>query len=432
MVRKLQNKFILTAMLAVTILLTVLIAGINILNYLVAENSRRQLLQMLCRDRGRIMQEENEEEDEDEKEKHFGEFFDRRAMQRSSSYAVIYLDGDGNVTRTDLSHIFELEEEEASALALQVMAMEEEEGRTGSYLYRREDLSRIPEQGPFPGREKPDLPREETSGTILVLLDISDLAGSTMSFLLVSVLIALICWAVMILPVRLLSHYMIRPVAENIQRQKEFVTNAGHEIKTPLAIIQANTDALELFQGESKWTRNIRSQTVRLSGLMQNLLALSKMDETGLQLVLEPFDISGALREAWKPFADPAENRKLKVEFDPGEDVTVTGSRDSIVQLFSILFDNALKYTPEGGSIAVRLEKDSRYIIVRQSNTCLPDQMPGDPARLFERFYREDRARKKGGYGIGLSAARAIAQANHADLSARAAGENIIEFTFRI
>ena len=159
---------------------------------------------------------------------------------------------------------------------------------------------------------------------------------------------------------------------------------------------------------------------------------LSKMDETGLQLVLEPFDISGALREAWKPFADPAENRKLKVEFDPGEDVTVTGSRDSIVQLFSILFDNALKYTPEGGSIAVRLEKDSRYIIVRQSNTCLPDQMPGDPARLFERFYREDRARKKGGYGIGLSAARAIAQANHADLSARAAGENIIEFTFRI
>lgn len=106
MVRKLQNKFILTAMLAVTILLTVLIAGINILNYLVAENSRRQLLQMLCRDRGRIMQEEDEEEDEDEKEKHFGEFFDRRAMQRSSSYAVIYLDGDGNVSRTDLSHLF--------------------------------------------------------------------------------------------------------------------------------------------------------------------------------------------------------------------------------------------------------------------------------------------------------------------------------------
>jgi signal transduction histidine kinase len=431
MVRKLQNKFIMTAMLAVTILLTVLIAAINILNYAVTANGRRQLLQMLCRDRGRIMQEEDE--DGGRKENRFGNFFDQRAMQRRSSYALIYLDEDGNVSRTDLSHIFELEEEEASALALQALAMEEEEGKIGSYLYRREDLSRMPEQRPFEDREKPgDFPEDETSGTLLVLLDISDMAGSAMSFLLISVLIALICWAAMILPVRLLSHYMIRPVAENIQRQKEFVTNAGHEIKTPLAIIQANTDALELFQGESKWTRNIRSQTVRLSGLMQNLLTLSKMDETGLQLVLEPFDLSQALGEAWKPFADPAENRRLQVEFDPGESAAVTGSRDSLIQLFSILFDNALKYTPEGGRITIRLEKDSRYVTVRQSNTCTPDQMPGDPSRLFERFYREDRSRKKGGYGIGLSAAAAIARANHADLSARAAGENIIEFTFRI
>ncbi len=430
MVRKLQNKFILTAMLAVTILLTVLIAGINILNYLVTENSRRQLLQMLCRDRGRIMQEDGG--DGMETEKHFGEFFDRRTMQRSSSYAVIYLDEGGNISRTDLSHIFELEEEEASALAMQVLEMEEEEGKIGSYLYRREDLSLMREQGPFPDREKPDLSMAESSGTILVLLDVSDLADSTMSFLLISVLIAAVCWAVMILPVRLLSRYMIRPVAENIQRQKEFVTNAGHEIKTPLAIIQANTDALELFQGESKWTRNIRAQTVRLSGLMQNLLTLSRMDETGLQLVLEPFDLSQALREAWRPFADPAENRKLEVEFDPGEEAVATGSRDSLIQLFSILFDNALKYTPEGGRVAIRLEKDSRYIVVRQSNTCLPDQMPEDPSRLFERFYREDRSRKKGGYGIGLSAALAIARANHAELSARNAGEDIIEFTFRI
>lgn len=426
MVRKLQNKFILTAMLAVTILLTVLIAAINILNYAVTERSHRQLLQMLCRDRGRIMQEEGGEE------KAFGDFLDRRSMQRNSSYAIVFLDEDGAVSRTDLAHIFELEEEEASALALQAMAMEKEEGKIGSYMYRREDLSHMPGEGPFTDGNRPVLPREEDSGTIVVLLDISDMAGSVMSFLLISVLIALICWAAMILPVRLLSHYMIRPVAENIQRQKEFVTNAGHEIKTPLAIIQANTEALELFQGESKWTRNIRSQTARLSGLMQNLLTLSRMDETGLQLSLEPFDLSGALREAWKPFADPAESRKLKVELYTGENVTVTGNRDSIVQLFSILFDNAMKYTPSGGMVTVSLEKDSRYTLVRQSNTCLPDQMPEDPARLFERFYREDRSRKKGGYGIGLSAARAIAQANHAELSVRAAGEDIIEFSFRI
>ena len=433
MVRNLQKKFIVTAMLAVTILLTVLIAGINILNFVITDRNQKQLLEMLCSQRGRILQEEGGREQG---------ILGRRNLQRSSAFAIVFFDENGEITRYDLSHIFELEQEEAEALALEAYALEEKEGRLDAYLYRKADLSLMTEERPrpageekeeFPG-EPPALPAEETSGTVLVLLDISDQRGDLMSFLLISVVIALVCLAGMILPVRLLSHYMIRPIAENIQRQKEFVTNAGHEIKTPLAIIQSNTDALELFQGESKWTRNIRSQTVRLSGLMQNLLTLSKMDETGLNLPLEPFDLSAALAEAWKPFADPAGVRGIEVRVQIREGITVTGNRDSVLQLFSILFDNALKYTPEGGRIRISLEKDSRYALMRQSNSCDPKQMPSDPSRLFDRFYREDgsRDRKTGGYGIGLSAALAIAGANHASLSAAAAAENMIEFTFRI
>ncbi len=432
MVRNLQKKFIMTAMLAITILLVVLIAGINILNFIVTDRNQKELLERVCTQRGRLMQEDDRDQG----------IFGRKDLQRTSAFAVVYLDESGQVTRTDLSHIFEMEEEEARKLALEAYALEDREGRLEGFLYRKEDLSQLESERPLPEGEAPedfaqgppDFPAQETTGTVLVLLDVASQRGNLMSFLLISVGIALVCLAAMILPVRLLSHYMIRPIAENIQRQKEFVTNAGHEIKTPLAIIQANADALELFQGESKWTRNIKAQTLRLSGLMQNLLTLSRMDETGLNLAMEAFDLSAALSESWKPFADPAAVRKLGVTLEIEEGVRVTGNRDSIQQLFSILFDNALKYTPEGGEIRISLERDSRYALVRASNSCRPDQMPSDPSRLFDRFYREDKARnqKAGGYGIGLSAAMAIAKANHASLSAAAVSADVVEFSFRI
>ena len=122
-------------------------------------------------------------------------------------------------------------------------------------------------------------------------------------------------------------------------RQKQFVTNAGHELKTPLAIIMTNTEALELFNGESKWTRNIKAQTKRLSGLMQNLLTLSKMDEADLKLPMQYFDLGELIKEAAAPFEVPAHEKKLEFIIETPQ-IKVNANRDTIGQLIGINVTN--------------------------------------------------------------------------------------------
>ena len=131
----------------------------------------------------------------------------------------------------------------------------------------------------------------------MICLDVSSQQRSVATVLLVSTLIGLLCWLAMLMLVILLSKKAIRPIAVTLEKQKQFVTNAGHELNPPLAILLANTDALELHQGETKWSRNIRTQTVRLNGLMQNLLVLAKMDEGRGSLPTSEFSFSLLIEE---------------------------------------------------------------------------------------------------------------------------------------
>ena len=248
----------------------------------------------------------------------------------------------------------------------------------------------------------------------------------------ISLIITAIAWILMFVLVSVLSRRAIAPIAENIVRQKQFVTNAGHELKTPLAIIMTNTEALELFNGESKWTRNIKAQTRRLNDLMQNLLTLSKMDEADLNLPMQDFDLGALIGETAAPFEEPAREKGLTLSVETPQ-ITVKANRDSMGQLIGILMDNAVKYTPEGGSILLTAFTEGNSVILREQNTVSPDDREENPERLFDRFYRRDEARtqKKGGYGIGLSAARAIAAANRAQISAAYLEQNIV-FTVKL
>ena len=249
----------------------------------------------------------------------------------------------------------------------------------------------------------------------------------------ISLIIAAAAWVLMFIFVSALSQRAIAPIAENIVRQKQFVTNAGHELKTPLAIIMTNTEALELFNGESKWTRNIKAQTKRLSVLMQNLLTLSKIDEADLKLPMQDFDLGELIKESTAPFEEPALEKKIGFVVEAPE-IAVNANRDTMGQLIGILMDNAVKYTPEGGEIRVTAFTDGKYAVLRQTNTIDPDDVEENPERLFDRFYRRDEARtqKKGGYGIGLSAARAIATANKAQISISYNGQESIVFDVKM
>ena len=433
MVKQLQKKFIISAMLAVTILLVVLIGGINVFNYLTTSGDNDRLMEMLCysfetstkwnadtTDNTQPPQSINGTQQnttgvsgnqnnpdfppqdngtkppDDKKNNGFGRH-DKNAVD-SARYAAVAIDKNGNIIRTDVTHISSLTEDEATAITEALKNTAAGTGTYSGFQYRISETKRA-------------------EGKVIILLDNGMQISSFFTVLFISVGAGIFGWLMMLLLVILLSRKTIAPVARSIEKQKQFVTNAGHEIKTPLAIILANTDAMELHNGENKWSKNIRAQTLRLSGLMQNLLMLAKMDESSTKLPMCEFDISSAAEDTVGAFIEPAALKGIMIEQNIKKGIRLSGNRDSIVQLMTVLLDNAVKYTESGGVIRAELYGNEKNITLSIANTCEPID---HPEKLFDRFYRGDSARtqKNGGYGIGLSVAQAIAERHKGSITA--------------
>ena len=421
MIRALQKKFVVTAMIAVTVLLLVVLGALNVFN---AVSNARQT-EFLLDDLGRQAAFFPRTEDGAAAPPAAGEpepvsgsagapgeaqpdlfghgrrrgFLDEPMddnMRMSALYFLADLDAQGRVLRTDVSHIASVTEEVAAALAL-TLDVDQTGGSAGSYRYKI-------------------FPRPE-GGYRVVFLDSGVRRSAVMRVALLSLLLGCVSWLLMLALVMALSRRAIRPIAENMERQRQFVTDAGHELKTPVAIILANVDAMELRGGESKYSRNIRSQAARLSELMKNLLTLARVDEYSVLKQPQRLDFSSLCREVFLPFREAAELKHIRYDMDLADALELTGDRTLLAQLCSILADNAVKYCPEDGEIGITLRSENRRICLRVSNTVT--EVP-DLDRIFDRFYRADSSRnqKSGGFGIGLSAARTIARLHRAELTA--------------
>ena len=390
MTKTLRMKFIVTAMTAVSILLILLIGGINIANFSVNERMTRDFLKVLAENDGSLSDREPPDELKERPADLF-RFQENGRQPAPMEYFWAETDGAGMVVSCDVSHMSSFTVKEAEAYISRIAVLNQPWGRDDGMRYFISEL-------------------ESGKGNLIVVADISNQLRSELRVLLLSLAAGAAGWFFMLILISLLSGRAVRPIVENMEKQKRFITDAGHEIKTPLAIIMANTDALELHQGETKWSRNIRGQTERLSGLMQNLLTLSRMDEGTAETLMSECSLSEMTRDAVAQFREPAENRGISVLCDIAENVTVTGDKVRLLQLLTILLDNAVKYA-EGGTpeIRVSVSRQERTAVLRISNTCFLGQ-DEDPGKWFERFYRGDSARtqKSGGYGIGLSAASAI------------------------
>ena len=342
---------------------------------------------------------------DDKKNNGFGRH-DKNAVD-SARYAAVAIDKNGNIIRTDVTHISSLTEDEVTAITEAIKNNASGTGTYSGFVYRISETKRA-------------------EGKVIILLDNGMQISSFFTVLFISVGAGIFGWLLMLLLVILLSKKTIAPVARSIEKQKQFVTNAGHEIKTPLAIILANTDAMELHNGENKWSKNIRAQTLRLSGLMQNLLMLAKMDESSAKLPMCSFDISTAAEDTVNAFIEPAALKGVMIEQDIQKGLQLNGNRDSIVQLITVLLDNAVKYTESGGMIRAKLSGNDKNIALSIANTCEPID---HPEKLFDRFYRGDSARtqKNGGYGIGLSVAQAIAELHKGTITAENVSVNTDE-----
>lgn len=404
MIRQLKKKFVFTAMVAITVLLVVLLGGLNIANGISAHTQLKQTARMLAQDIGGPGLPDKGL---------FGPGF-AETSKDSAVYFRAELDDKGNVIHLETDRISSVTVQEAGELVQRVLKSDKDLGYADNFLYYLTES-------------------RESRGTVAVFLDTSLQVRQVLQVLVLSLALGIVCWLVMLLFVRLLASRAIAPIAANIEKQKQFVTDAGHEIKTPLAIILANTDAMELHQGESKWSKNIRAQTLRLNGLMQHLLTLSKAEETLAPEAGDLFDFSAMTLEMVQAFAEPVELAHLHMEQQIEPELTVRGNRELLQRLVSILLDNAVKYTPEEGMVQLQLDREDKKVRLVLRNTC-HFESDFQPERLFDRFYRGDSARtqRSGGYGIGLSAARAIVEMHRGSITAQRVGEDMLQFTVKL
>lgn len=409
MIKTLQRKFVFTAMIAISVLLLLLLGAINTVNILTVEHQTDRKLTMLAENEENPNNTPKRPDDKPPKEplgqkNKYDDFL-------SSNFFVVQFDEKENIVCTDISRMPSIDADAARTIAQKVRQENSPSGQMGRFQYVLRE-------------------RHMGSGTVAVFLDISGERDSCIRILLLSIAIGLICWLMMLLLIILLSKRAIRPIAENMEKQKQFVTNAGHEIKTPLAIIQSNTEAMELYNGENKWSRNIKAQTARLDTLTKNLLTLARMEENSSNLKISNFSLSQLLTEQTAPFAESLSLRSITMDTHIQPEVFFRANREHIAQLVSVLMDNATKYTNTGGSVAVSLEKSDKHVKMQFKNTC--DPLPTvPPEQLFDRFYRADAARtqKSGGYGIGLSVAQSITEAYKGKISAQYENGNTIAFT---
>ena len=201
-------------------------------------------------------------------------------------------------------------------------------------------------------------------------------------------------------------------------------TDASHELKTPITVIATSLKVLEMEVGQQKWIDKARAQTEKLTALVNSLVTLSRMDEETSPLKREPFPISDAVREAAESFTELAASGGHALTVSVAPDITCCGDEYAVRQLVSILLDNAVKYAAPASPIALTLAKSRRGVTLSVSNRC-EDAGHIDTAKLFDRFYRADPSRTAGGFGIGLSIARSIAEGHRGSISAAVDGDTI-------
>lgn len=320
----------------------------------------------------------------------------------STRFFTVKVNSKNDITQINTSRIAALSANDAKEFAQKILALDKETGYLDNYKYLVST-------------------DEESGSKLVIVIDVNSDIGTAQNFLIISCLVAFGSLVVVTILVAVFSRRAIKPMIENMERQKQFITDAGHEIKTPLAIISANTEVIEMISGESEWTDSIKNQSKRLSELVARLLKLAKMEEeVKNELVITEFNISDAVIDTAEPFITLAKSKNKELTLDIAEGLMFTGDEASIRELTSILTENAVKYADENSEIKLALKKQGKEIRLSVFNKGEPIDEKSLP-RLFDRFYREDssRTRETGGSGIGLSIAKAIVTAHKGTISAK-------------
>ena len=408
MIRRLQKKFVAAAIVAVFLVLLVLIGSINVLSYRSLVSDADSTLQILADNKGAFprqmfrMEDKPPEMPAPPNEGKMIPFGGRHGGSGELAYQSRFFTAwfsDGALSRLNLDNLASLTEEEAAALAESVYAAGREKGFAEEYRYCRAVCD---------------------GEVMLVFLNCQRELATFRGFLYACVGISAVGILAVFLLLLVFSGRIVRPVAESYEKQKRFITDAGHELKTPITIIRADADVLESeLDEENEWIADIRRQTSRLAELTADLIYLSKMEEENAALQMQSFSFSELVDETAQSFQSLALSKGRTFSASVAPDLQVNGDEKALAKLISILLDNAMKYSPENGTVALRLEQSGKLARLTVRNSTEPMEK-GNAARLFERFAREDSSRnsESGGFGLGLAIAKAVTEAHKGTIHA--------------
>lgn len=413
MLKKMRWHFILAAMAAVFIMLAAVVTGINVWNYHTTAKRADQRIQEIFDfevEKGNMSEPASPEPAPPE-------IFDRPddrdpEAPYTTRFFIVRLDESEKVTDVSTDFIASVDKEEAEEFAYNVLNKKSQQGYYKDYRFQA---------------------FTDDSENIVIFLNSAMELHSARNVLLISCLVGVGCFLIVFLLVLVLSRQAMKPYIRNIERQKRFITDASHEIKTPLTSIGTSVDVIEMEHGQDEWTRNIHRQTEKMSRMVADLVTLSRLDEENPFLDKVEFSLSDAAWEVAEPFTSLAKAQGKNYSQRIEENLTLCGNPDAARQMISVLLDNALKYSDENGIIRLDVYKDHGKTKIEVYNTCVLEDTK-DLSRLFERFYRPDDSRsgRTGGSGIGLSIAQAVAEAYGGKIKVRSKDGKSILFQVTI
>lgn len=417
MFHKLRIKFILLGTLAVAISVMALIGAINAVNYIRVDKETTDTVRMLADNNGKFPEQredmlpkvEPRETPVSPQGEDYGPSGEKGALYpvpngtngtfrtREFQYETRFFSAEISESgeyRFNLSQIASISEDDAAELVAKVVSGKKSIGYISEYKYYIRNIG--------------------DGNRVVVMMDCSSRFDNLRSTMLISIGVGIIGIIIMFIFLSLATKRILKPVEESEIKQKQFITDASHELKTPLTVISTNMDVLAMDIGKNEWVTGTKEQVVKMRDMVNQMVTLSRLEESEELVKGSAFRADEATKEAAEPFLTVAEYKGKEMVVVTTDNITITTDESLYKQLISILCDNAIKYSDVEGSIKVSLEKKGRKAILQVINTSELAATKEDVKHLFDRFYRIDIARTKSdeernGNGIGLSIANAIA-----------------------
>ena len=318
----------------------------------------------------------------DIKEDKINESSDERNYRYIEGVYIVEVDNNNVISKSDDIT------DEIKNYAIQASNSNFDEGYIGNYIYNVRKIG--------------------TNGKEVTLIESESTINQLKATIIISIVIGVLGLILIYIIAKEISKTIVKPVEASFEKQKQFVSDASHELKTPLAVIEANADVLQDKVGENKWITYIQNEVQSMNKLVNDLLVLARMEKTD-SLNNQKFDLSREVQMSVSVFESMIYEKKIKLETNINEGIEFNGDKEDIKHIISIILDNAIKHTEENNEIIINVlkEKNNVKIVVMNQGEAIPEE---EREKIFERFYRVDKARSRSEkrYGLGLSIAKGI------------------------